>query len=236
MEKIKVLIVDDQVILRDGLKTILETEEDIHAVGTAGNGLEALEFLQSTQSDIVLLDIRMPQMNGVECTKAIKEKYPHIIVLMLTTFDDEEYIINALNFGASGYLLKDINADKLVQFIRDAISGGLVMPSKIAVKLAQKVYQINHPKKSEDREISPLKTLPVKEQEPGRELKEKYHLSDRELEVAAMLIQGFTNSQIAEALYVSVGTIRNYVSSIYNKIGIYDRTNAVIFLKDHGLI
>lgn len=215
MSIIKILIADDQSLIRDGLKTVLELEKDFDVVGTAKNGIEACKMTEKLNPDILLLDIRMPEMDGVECIKVIKRKCPATKVIMLTTFNDDEYIIEALANEANGYILKDIEMDSLIEAIRDAAQGKMIMPPEVAAKLAQGLNKISTRKKE------------------GAVLQADLGLSEREKEIAGMMIQGFTNRQISSALYISEGTIRNYISSIYSKINIGDRTQAVLFLKEH---
>jgi DNA-binding NarL/FixJ family response regulator len=220
MDKIRVLIADDQTLMRDGLKTILELEENIEVVALAKDGVEALAFCAKIDPQVVLMDIRMPNMDGVECTKLIKETYPNIVVLILTTFDDEDFIVKALSYGATGYILKDIQGDALIKAICDAHKAAFILPSKIAIKLAGKIskdldHKFEAPKKT--REATGLNSL---------------DLSDREIEIAKMISEGFTNKQIASALYISGGTVKNYVSNLYSKIGISDRTAAAIYIKN----
>jgi DNA-binding NarL/FixJ family response regulator len=211
---VNIMIVDDQPLFRDGLKTVLDLEKNISVIATATNGKEALLSLNPIAlPDLVLLDIRMPEMDGVETVKHIKEAHPEIKVLMLTTFNDEEYVIEALAYGANGYVLKDIEIEKLVEAIDDAVNGKMVLPSSVAAKLAEGLHKI----------------VP---QKPCSALAE---LSEREKEIATMLTQGFSNKQIAMALFISEGTVRNYISTIYSKIGVNDRTNAVLLLKTQGL-
>lgn len=217
MSGIKVLLADDQLLIRDGLKTILELEKDIEVVGVAKNGFEACRMAETLQPDLILLDIRMPDMNGVESLKEIKEKYPEIKILMLTTFNDDEYIIDALANEASGYILKDIEIEKLIEFIHDAMQGKMIIPPVVAAKLAEVLTKMSA-KKSDKEDIS-----------------YKLEFSEREREIASMMTQGFTNKQISSALYISEGTVRNYISNIYTKIGIGNRTQAVLFLKEHGI-
>lgn len=211
MEEIKVLLVDDQKILLDGLKAILESDPGIKVASAASSGKEAIGFIERNKTDVVLMDIRMPEMNGVECTKIIKEKWPDIAVLVLTTFDDEEYIVDALRNGACGYLLKDISGEKLVQAVKDAYRGDTILPSKVAVKLVGKAAE--KPDRLEDR------------------LRRDVKLSEREVEIARMLAEGFTNRQIASAIFISEGTVKNYTSAIYGKLGVADRTAAVIKIR-----
>ncbi|MBW9148969.1 response regulator transcription factor [Clostridium sp. CM028] len=220
MDKIRVLIADDQTLMRDGLKTILELEENIEVVALAKDGVEALELCSETKPQVVLMDIRMPNMDGVQCTKLIKEKFPNIVILILTTFDDEEFIVKALSNGASGYILKDIEGDGLIKSVKDAYKGAFILPSKIAIVLAGKIvkqYSNDNQKNNENSEAKLLNS---------------FGLSEKETEIAKMLAQGFTNKQIASSLYISGGTVKNYVSNLYSKIGISDRTSAAIYIKD----
>lgn len=212
MDKIKVLIADDQTLMRDGLKTILELENNIEVVALAKDGLEAVTLCAKTEPAVVLMDIRMPNMDGVEATKRIKEAFPKTVILILTTFDDEEYIVEALSHGATGYILKDIAGDLLIKAINDAYNGSFILPSKIAIKLAGTISKTV--KAPENTSLASLE------------------LSEKEMEIAKMLAEGFTNKQIASALYISGGTVKNYVSNLYSKIGISDRTAAAIYLKN----
>ncbi len=217
---IKVLITDDQKILQEGLKAILETDENISVIALASSGREAIEKIEKDMPDVVLMDIRMPEMSGVECTKIIKERWKDMAVLVLTTFDDEEYISDALKYGASGYLLKDISGEKLIQSIKDAHNGDMLLPSRIAAKIADMLKE--QPQKT-DTTAQDIQAI----------LKSQLRLSDREVEIAVMLSEGFTNRQIASALYISEGTAKNYASSIYSKLGVTDRTSAVIKIRQY---
>ncbi|MDP4180361.1 MAG: response regulator transcription factor [Bacillota bacterium] len=212
---VKVMIVDDQPLIRDGLKTLLGLEKSIDIVGIAANGDDAVKLVEKVHPEVILLDIRMPGMNGIDCLKEIKKQDQKIKILILTTFNDDEYIINALAYGACGYLLKDVEIKEIVDAIHDAAQGKMVMPSDVTKKLAEG-----------------LSKLPVTKEENSAVLDS---LSDREKEVAVMLAQGFTNKQISNALYISDGTVRNYISSIYDKIGISDRVKAVMYLKEMGI-
>jgi DNA-binding NarL/FixJ family response regulator len=214
MNRIRILIADDQTLMRDGLKTIFELEDDMEVAGVAKNGLEAYEMTAALRPDIVLMDIRMPVMDGVESVRLIKKDYPSTVVIMLTTFDDEEYIIRALQFGANGYLLKDIQGNRLIEAVRDGASGNMLMTSGIASKLAARLSQMPSDQNPQDRSMIP-------------------EFSERETEITRLMAKGYTNGQIASALHLSEGTVKNYISSIYSKIGTSDRTCAVIFLKDN---
>jgi len=217
MNKIRVLIADDQSLIRDGLKTVLSLEKDLEVVGTARNGEEACRMAELLYPDVLLLDIRMPEMDGVECTKIVKKKCPGTKVIILTTFNDDEYIIEALANEASGYILKDIEVEKLIEAIHDAVQGKMIMLPEVAAKLAQGLSKISARKREKENISCDL------------------DLSERERDIAGMMVQGFTNRQISSALYMSEGTVRNYISNIYSKLGTGDRTQAVLFMKDHGV-
>ncbi len=211
--KIKIIIADDQALIRDGLKTVLNLEEDLEVIATAENGKEAFELTQTLAPDILLLDVRMPVMDGVECVRKLKSIHSTAKVIMLTTFNDDEYILNAIAAGAKGYLLKDMEMAELIEEIHDAATDKLVMPSSVVTKLAEGLSKV------------------VDEKNKCLEI-EKYNFSDREKEIAKMMAQGFNNKQIAAVLFISDGTVRNYISSIYYKIGLSDRTQAALFLRE----
>ena len=210
--KIRVLLADDQSILADGIKSVLSTCPDLEVVGIAADGFEALTMTESCSPDVVLMDIRMPNMNGVIATQEIKRRRPEVKVLILTTFDDSDYILNAINNGASGYLLKDTSSAALVDAIKNAYEGDTILPAKIARRIADAARMV-----SSDREIK---------------LRRSFGLSEREVEIAVMIYEGFTNKQIASALKLTDGTARNYISSIYEKIGASSRSDAVARMKE----
>ena len=212
---IKILIADDQTLMRDGLKTILELEDDMEVIATCENGQIAYEKSKELKPDVILMDIRMPIMNGVESVKLIKKEIPSITIIMLTTFDDDEYIIEALSNGANGYLLKDIPGDKLLQAIRDGFHGNLLIPGNIAAKIVSKLSSASKEKHNSSSDYELLEEL-----------------SEREAEIAKLLVKGYTNKQIAASLFISEGTVKNYISNIYSKLGISDRTQAALFLKE----
>lgn len=211
--KIKIIIADDQALIRDGLKTVLNLEEDLEVLATAKNGKEAFELTQTLVPDILLLDVRMPVMDGVECVRKLKSIHSTAKVIMLTTFNDDEYILNAIAAGAKGYLLKDMEIAVLIDEIHNAAADKLVMPSSVVTKLAEGLSKV------------------VDEKNKCRAI-EKFTFSDREKEIAKMMAQGFNNKQIAAVLFISDGTVRNYISSIYDKIGLSDRTQAALFLRE----
>ncbi len=212
MKKIKVLLADDQAILADGIKSVLAAYEEIEVVGIARDGFEAIALTESCAPDVVLMDIRMPNMNGVIATQEIKRRMPAVKVVILTTFDDSDYILNAINNGASGYLLKDTSSSALVDAVKNAYAGDTILPAKIARRIADAARMV-----TSDREIK---------------LKRAFSLSDRETEIALMIYEGFTNKQVASALKLTDGTARNYISTIYVKLGAAGRTDAVEKMRD----
>ncbi len=211
MKKIKILLVDDQIELAEELKSVLETDGSLEVVGSAADGFEALKQMPEKQPDVVLMDIRMPNMNGVVATQRIKSEYPQTKVVILTTFDDSDYILNAINHGASGYLLKDIGGSALIDAVKDAYAGDTILPAKIARRIAAAAQHV-----SADREIR---------------LARAFAMSDREVEIALMMYEGFTNRQISAALKLSEGTTRNYVSTIYVKTNSENRAEAIDAIK-----
>lgn len=211
---IRIVIADDQALIRDGMKTVLDLEEDIEVIGTAVNGVEAFEAIKKLEPDILLLDIRMPIMGGVECVREVKRICSPTKVIMLTTFNDDEYIMCAIEAGACGYLLKDIEVAELIEAIHDALAGKMVMPPKVVSKLAEGLSK-----------VLKEKSEPV--------LVRHFGFSDKEKEIVKMMVQGFNNKQMSTILYISEGTLRNYISNIYSKIGISDRTQAVLYLREY---
>ena len=211
--KIKVMIVDDQVILSEGIRSVLASSEDLDVIAVAHDGQEALDEMEKgSLPDVVLLDIRMPNMNGVVTTGEIKKRYPDVKVLMLTTFDDSDYILSALNNGACGYLLKDISAPAIIDSIKNAYEGDTILPAKIPKKISDAAKLV-----TSDRELR---------------LRRAFGLSDREVEIAVMIFEGFNNRQIASALNLSDGTARNYISAIYLKLGCDGRADAIARMKE----
>ncbi|TLN27013.1 response regulator transcription factor [bacterium] len=211
---IKVLVCDDQEIVCEGLKLILDSDAEITVVGQAHNGLEALELLPAVQPDLVLMDLKMPVMNGILATRKIHEKYPEVRVLVLTTYDDDEWLFDAVRAGASGYLLKDRPRSELIKAIKGTVKGNSFVDPAVAGKLLGQIAQNNPPR------------------QPAPEIS----LSERETEVLQLLAQGFTNADIAQRLYLSEGTVRNYTSAIFAKLNVSDRTQAVVLALRYGLV
>jgi DNA-binding NarL/FixJ family response regulator len=215
-EKIKILIVDDQKLIREGLKVLLELEKDFLIVGEASNGLEAYEAYIKLKPDVVLMDIQMPVMNGVEAIKKIKEFDENSKIIILTTFDDDQYVYDGLKSGALGYILKDTSIEKLSETIKIVYSGGALIEPFITKKILSELSKFEKTKKSKD------------------ELIEELNL--RELEILRLISKGYTNQEIANKLNLSVGTVKNYVTTILQKIGAKDRTEAAILAKEIGII
>jgi len=214
----RIVIADDQRLLRDGLQMILQLEDDMEVVHTAENGLEAYEAVRTHRPDIVLMDIKMPVMDGIESMKRIKRDFPKTAVLMLTTFAEDKFIVDAMAGGADGFLLKDMHADRVVSVIRDAVKGETILPANIAAKLAARLTA-----------FSPVGADAFDEQKIS---KQGLVLTERERKIILLMLENYTNRQIAAALFMSEGTVRNYISVIYNKIGTNDRAAAIAYLKE----
>jgi DNA-binding NarL/FixJ family response regulator len=217
MKSIRVLIVDDQALFREGVRTILSVQDDIEVVGEASNGEEALRLAVQYQPDVVLMDLRMPVMDGVTATKRLKSSLPNCKTIVLTTFDDEESVFDGLRGGAVGYLLKDVNSEKLYEAIRAAARGEYFLLPSITAKVVA--------------EFSRLAPQPHK-----TDISLPEPLSNRELEVLRLVATGASNKEIAEDLVIAEGTVKNHVTSILNKMGVRDRAQAVIKAKECGLV
>lgn len=215
---IRVLLCDDQRLFRDGLRTILEAEDDFAVVGEAGDGREAVDLAFRVRPDLVLLDIRMPHMDGVEATRRIRASGgPQVVIL--STYDDDEFIFEALKAGAAGYLLKDFPAEELVKALRTVHhGGGILIPPPIAAKVVDELRRGE----------------PAGGAAEGPSLQEP--LTQREEEILRLLARGRSNKEIAEELYLTEGTVKNYISRIYAKLGARDRTQAALWAVEHGLL
>ncbi|MFC7440274.1 response regulator transcription factor [Laceyella putida] len=216
----RLLLVDDQELIRESLSIVLNMEPDIEVVGLAENGEIAVELCASEQPDVVLMDIHMPVMNGVEATKRIKQQWPHIRVIILTTFQEVQYVVDALSIGAEGYLLKAIHPKDLAAGIRLVWKGETLIPQDIAKLL---VSQINM------NSLTPETNIPKKE-------RTKFGLTEREVEVLQCLADGLHNKEIAEKLFLSEGTVKNYISSIYSKLDVHDRLKAAKKAQEKGVL
>ncbi len=209
----KVIICDDQAIVRDGLELLLKLERDIDVVGVAQDGAQAIDMVKSTHPDLVLMDLMMPGVNGVEATRRIRAEYPETRVLVLTTYDDDEWVFDAIRAGAAGYLLKDTPRARVIEAIRGTIAGKAFVDPAVAGKLLEQAF--------------------TPQVQPATKITEK--LTEREVDVLRLVARGLSNSDIAGQLHLSEGTVRNHVSIILSKLGVFDRTQAAILAIQHGL-
>jgi DNA-binding NarL/FixJ family response regulator len=213
--KVRVLICDDQTVVREGLAAILSTDPEIQVVGLAGHGVEALDLVPQTDPDIVLMDLQMPVMNGVQATQRLRRAYPDLYVLVLTTYAEDQWVLDAIRAGATGYLLKDTRRDELLAAIKGTVEGKSYLDPAIAGTVMQAA-------------TSPP---PVRQAEP---LVEPF--TQREQEILHLLVQGQNNPEIARRLHLAKGTVRNYVSVIFQKLGVSDRTQAAMVAVQRGLV
>ncbi|MCX6018559.1 MAG: response regulator transcription factor [Chloroflexi bacterium] len=212
---IRILLCDDQEIVTEGLHLILETDPELRIVGAASNGAQAVEMAAVLQPDLVLMDLKMPGMNGVRATRAIRRAQPAEAVLVLTTFDDDSWVLDAIRSGASGYLLKDTSRDRLIEAIKDTVAGKTHVDPQVAGKLLQQIAQ-------RDPAPEPLALV-----EP---------LTKREVDVLRLMTEGLSYMEIAGRLFLSEGTVRNYASSIFAKMGVADRMQAVVTALREGVV
>ncbi|MNI30089.1 Transcriptional regulatory protein DegU [compost metagenome] len=228
MGPIKLLLVDDQDLIRESLHIVLDMDPDIEVVGLAENGSVALKLCEEHQPDVVLMDIHMPIMDGVEATRQIKQHWPLIHVIILTTFQEISYVVDALSAGAEGYLLKAIHPKDLAAGIKWVQQGGTLIPQDIAKMLVQQVKDGGDPIAQ-----SPLHKEKVIQ--PTQRV-ETYGLSEREIQVLQSISEGLNNKEIAEKLFLSEGTVKNYISSIYSKMDVRDRIQASKKAQDEGML
>ena len=216
-KKLTVLLVDDQRLMRDGLRTLLELEPDLTVAGEAADGEEALVRFRDTRPDVVLMDVRMPGMDGVEATRRLRAMDPEAKVIILTTFDDDEYVFEGLRAGAVGYLLKALSGEELADAIRTVAAGGALIDPAVTRKVVNEFARLAPPARSIDAGLA----------EP---------LSEREKEVLGLVARGLSNREIADELFLAEGTVKNYVTTILQKIGVRDRTQAALRARELGLL
>ena len=215
-ESIRILLADDQRLMREGLRILLEMEPDLEVAGEAGDGRAALEAYADLLPDVVLMDIRMPGMDGVEAIWRLRERWPAARVIILTTFDDDEYVFEGLRAGALGYLLKDVSGHDLAEAVRTVVGGGALIQPSVARKVLAQFARMAPPTRPPDSGLA----------EP---------LSDREREILKLLAQGLSNGEIAKRLSLAEGTVKNYVTVILQKLGARDRTQAALRARELGL-
>lgn len=211
---IRVLLCDDQSLVTDGIQLILETDPALKVVGAARDGAQAVELVPQLTPDIVLMDLKMPVMNGVQATRIIRRDFPRIPVLVLTTFDDDDWVIDAVRSGAAGYLLKDTPRDRLITAVKDTVEGKSHVDPAVAGKLLNRLASA-----PATASASPLA-------DP---------LTEREQQILTLMTHGLNNAEIAKRMYLSEGTVRNYASSIFSKLGVEDRVQAVVLAIKFGL-
>lgn len=210
---IKVLLAEDQVMVRQGLKAMIETDEEIVVIGEAANGKEAVRLCEKQLFDVAILDIRMPEMDGIETAKVLRNRFPQIKVLMLTTFDDQQYVVDALKVGVSGYTLKNGDTESLIRSIRSTMSGGLSLEDQVAAKVMPVLLQSQEVAESVDPSLTP-----------------------RERAILKCIGEGLNNKEVAERLGLSVGTVKNQTSQILDKLMLRDRTQLAIYAIRHRLV
>lgn len=215
---IRVMIAEDQELIRQSLEILLSDKPDLEIVATAANGREAVELAQKLLPDVILMDIRMPELDGVQCIELIKDKYPQIKIIVLTTFDDDEYVFNALKNGASGYLLKGISLNELIEAIKTVVKGGALINPNIASKVVRLFSQMAHA------------DYRIKVDESA-----VHELSPNELKIMQLIGIGMSNKEITDKLKLSEGTVRNYISGILSKLALRDRTQIAIYAVQTGL-
>lgn len=209
---IKIMLADDQALIRQSIHIVINSLRDFKVVGVAKDGEEVLELLEKERADIILMDVRMPVMDGVTCTKLVKNKYPNTKVIMLTTFNDDEYVFSALKYGASGYLLKGVSVEELENAIRVVYDGGAMLNPDVASKV-----------------VSQFQDMVEKNYDVVIEVKGISEITDAEWEIIRLVGHGKSNKEIAAEIAFTEGTIRNYISSILSKLGLRDRTQLAIW-------
>lgn len=220
---IKVLIADDQQLIRQSLQIVLEQKEDLDVLESVGNGFLVLQSIKINQPDVILMDIRMPHMDGVQCTKEIKEKYPNIKIIILTTFDDDEYVFNALKYGASGYLLKGVSMEYLINAIHTVYEGQAMINPDIASKVVRLFSELANVNSRVYKTINIDKDY-IKS------------LSSSDWNIIKEIEKGLSNKEISINLNLSEGTVRNYLSTILNKLELRDRTQLAIWAIENRLM
>ena len=216
---IRVLIIDDQTVVRAGLAAIVGSDPEIEVVGQGSNGEEALELAETKSPDLVLMDLQMPVMNGVQATRSLKQIHPTLPILVLTTYAADEWVFDAVRAGAAGYLLKDTRPAQLLAAIKGTVAGETFLDPAIAGKLLRRV---NHSSNNNHKPSPPLELVEA--------------LTQREIEVLALVVKGMNNREIGEQLHLATGTVRNHVSEIMGKLAVSDRTQAAVLAVQIGLV
>jgi DNA-binding NarL/FixJ family response regulator len=231
----RVLVVDDQQLVRDGITSLLRVQDGIAVVGTATNGQEALEQAIILQPEVILMDVRMPIMDGIEATIQILSQVPSCCILMLTTFDDEEYVRDALRAGARGYLLKDLPAQDLAHAIH-AVSQGVYQFDASVIERMIEVYSRQKTGQQGETEEGRASFLPKTKTNALSDSPSAAGLTNREVEILRLIARGATNREVADSLVISEGTVKNHLSNIFGRLGLRDRTQAVMYARERGLL
>jgi DNA-binding NarL/FixJ family response regulator len=210
---IRILLAEDQVMVRQGLKMMVETDTEIKVTGEASHGKEAVSLCEKQHFDVIIMDIRMPEMDGLEAARIIHSRWPDRKVLMLTTFNDDEYALEALKSGASGYMLKDAEPQELIKAIRSCLAGGLSLQDQVAAKVMPRLLK----QQERTQDVNPT-------------------LTPRELDIIRRIGEGRSNKEISEELALSVGTIKNHITTILDKLELRDRTQIAIYAIRHNLV
>ncbi len=224
MTKIRVLLADDQDIIRTGLTIILNHQPDLEVVGQAADGVEAVEFAKQLHPDVILMDIKMPRLNGIQATRQIMAALPRTQIIILTTYDTDDWVFDGIRAGAVGYLLKDASGDNLAEAVRGALRGESQMDPTVARKVLREFQHVT----------SFNRAAPAPASAPEEEPLEK--LTDREEEILKLLAAGLSNKEIAQKLALSEGTVKNHISAILAKLHANDRTQAVLTALKRGLV
>ena len=232
---VRVLVVDDQQLVRDGIASLLDVQEGIAVVGTATTGQEALEQALALRPDVILMDVRMPAMNGVEATVQILKQLPSCSIVMLTTFDDDQYVRDALRAGARGYLLKDLQAQDLARAVH-AVSQGVYQLDAAVIERMIGASGVQNPAGTGETEERKVPLQPATKATIVSDALEAAGLTNREIEVLRLIATGATNREVADALVISEGTVKNHLSNIFSRLGLRDRTQAVMYARERGLL
>jgi DNA-binding NarL/FixJ family response regulator len=213
---VRVMIADDQTVVREGLAAILSTDPEIQVVALAGDGQEALDLMPQARPDVVLMDLKMPVLNGVQATQRLVEAYPEVFVLVLTTYAEDEWVFDAIRAGAAGYLLKDTRRDELIVAIKGTAEGRSYLDPSVAGRVMRQAIATPTPSASVESQAEMF--------------------TERELQILRLLAHGYSNPEIAQRLYLARGTVRNYVSAILQKLDVPDRTQAAVEALRRGLV
>lgn len=225
---VRILLVDDQRLILDGLKTILELEPDFEVVGTATSGREALGLVARLHPDVILMDLKMPEMDGVTATRQIKQIDPETKIVILTMFDDDDYVFSGVAAGAMGYVMKDVSADELIQVVRAVAAGGAIIAPSVAAKILREFGRLRA-ERDQGRDGRPREASARREESEPRP-----PLTAREWQILHCLARGRTNKEIAQELSIAEGTVKNHISNIFDKLHLRDRTQVAVFAAKHA--